>query len=896
MREGEIEPTVVPRNALDVLAQQIVAIAASAGDRRRRRAPRARHAHPLLRRAAPRAARERARHARRPLPLGRVRRAAPADHLGPHRRHDPRAQGRAASSPSSTPARSPTAGCSRVTLPDGRPRRRARRGDGLRGAPGPDLPARRDGLADRGDRPRPRDRHAGARRAGRGAVLEGRLGRAPEGARRGDRRVLALGGRPARASVLERDYDLDPLRGAQPARVPARAAGARPASCPSDRTIVVERFRDEIGDWRLCVLTPFGGRVHAAWGLALSARIRERYGLESDAIWSDDGIIVHLPDTDEPPERRARAARAGRGRGARRRRARRLGAVRRALPRERGPRAADPARLPGPAHAAVAAAAEGADAARGRAPLPRLPDRSSRPTASACATCSTSPGCESLLRALARREISLVEVETPTASPFASSLLFDYVATYMYEGDAPNAERRAAALSLDRELLRELLGQEELRELIDAGALEALEADLQRRSPAPPRDLARRAARRAAHARRPDRGAGARARARRARRRRDARRAGARAPRGGGARGARAALHRGAGRRPLPRRARRRCRRRGCRTRSSPTSPTRCASSRARHARAQRPVHDRRAERALRRRHGERAARARGRGRARARRAAPDLASARARRRARVVRPGGAAAPAARVAGGAAARDRAGRAARARRASCRPGRASTATRPPAPGSSGCARSSCRCRASRCPRSCGSGRCCRGASAPTRRAGSTSSAPPARSSGSGRARSAAARARRALLPRRRRGDRPAGRRARSSSARRARARADPRAAARRAVLLRRPARARSTPPVEALQEALWDLVWAGEVTNDAWAPLRAPRLALARGAGAAGRAPGRRFAPAVARLARLDPRPGPGPLVARRAASSSRRPTRSRGGARSPSCCSSATAS
>src|SRR4249919_1969000 len=70
---------------------------------------------------------------------------------------------------------------------------------------------------------------------------------------------------------------------------------------PSDRTIVVERFRDEIGDWRLCVLGPYGGRIHAAWGLALSRRIREEYGLESDAIWSDDGIIVHLPDADEPP-------------------------------------------------------------------------------------------------------------------------------------------------------------------------------------------------------------------------------------------------------------------------------------------------------------------------------------------------------------------------------------------------------------------------------------------------------------------------------------------------------------------------------------------------------------------------------------------------------------------
>ncbi|MDX6667069.1 MAG: ATP-dependent helicase Lhr and Lhr-like helicase, partial [Solirubrobacteraceae bacterium] len=92
------------------------------------------------------------------------------------------------------------------------------------------------------------------------------------------------------------------------------------------------------------------------------------------------------------------------------------------------------------------------------------------------------PGLEQLLRALHKRELSLVEVETQTASPFASSLLFDYVATYMYEGDAPNAERRAAALSLDRDLLRELLGQEELRELIDPGALASVEADLQHTS------------------------------------------------------------------------------------------------------------------------------------------------------------------------------------------------------------------------------------------------------------------------------------------------------------------------------------------------------------------------------------------------------------------------------
>ncbi len=101
------------------------------------------------------------------------------------------------------------------------------------------------------------------------------------------------------------------------------------------------------------------------------------------------------------------------------------------------------------------------------------------------------PGLAELLARLHRRELSLVEVETPTASPFASSLLFDYVATYMYEGDTPNAERRAAALSLDRDLLRELLGQEELRELIDPGALEARRG----RPPAPLRaDAGRRAA------------------------------------------------------------------------------------------------------------------------------------------------------------------------------------------------------------------------------------------------------------------------------------------------------------------------------------------------------------------------------------------------------------------
>ena len=121
----------------------------------------------------------------------------------------------------------------------------------------------------------------------------------PEGAGRGDRRVLARGGGPRARGAGRR---VRPRRARRPQPV-AFLREQREATrvVPSDRTIVVERFRDEIGDWRLCVLSPFGGRVHSAWALALSARIRDEHGLESDAIWSDDGIIVHLPDADEPP-------------------------------------------------------------------------------------------------------------------------------------------------------------------------------------------------------------------------------------------------------------------------------------------------------------------------------------------------------------------------------------------------------------------------------------------------------------------------------------------------------------------------------------------------------------------------------------------------------------------
>jgi ATP-dependent Lhr-like helicase len=281
--------------------------------------------------------------------------------------------------------------------------------------------------------------------------------------------------------VLGRDYDLDPLaaRNLHEFLCEQRAATG---VLPSDRTIVLERFRDEIGDWRLCILSPLGRRVHAAWALALSARLRAAHGVESDAIASDDGIILHLPDTDEPPTADLILLEADEVEelivaeldssalfGSRfRENAARALLIPRAYPGKRTPLWQQ--RLK---------AQNLLDVARRYPDFPVILE-----TYRECLRDVLDVGgLESLLRGLGRGEVSLVEVETPTASPFASSLLFDYVASYMYEGDAPNAERRAAALSLDRELLRELLGQEELRELIDAGALAQLEADLERRSP-----------------------------------------------------------------------------------------------------------------------------------------------------------------------------------------------------------------------------------------------------------------------------------------------------------------------------------------------------------------------------------------------------------------------------
>jgi ATP-dependent Lhr-like helicase len=257
-----------------------------------------------------------------------------------------------------------------------------------------------------------------------------------------------------------------------------REQEAATRAVPSDRTIVVERFRDEIGDWRVCILTPFGARVHAPWAMAAGARLRDALGMDAQSIWSDDGIAFHLADADVPPPTEELVpdpdeleelvvAEVGQTAlfGSRfRENAGRALLIPRRRPGERTPLWQQ--RLKAQSLLQVA---------RRYPAFPIVLE-----TYRECLQdVFDLPALKQLLQGLRSRTIDVVDVETPSASPYSASLLFDYVATYMYEDDTPPAERRAQALSLDRDLLRELLGQEELRDLIDPAALEEVESYLQ---------------------------------------------------------------------------------------------------------------------------------------------------------------------------------------------------------------------------------------------------------------------------------------------------------------------------------------------------------------------------------------------------------------------------------
>ena len=356
---------------------------ADRGDLRRRgdryrRAPRPRAQRLSVRRPLAHPARERARHARRAAtrPTSSRSSARASSGTAPAGRSAP-AKARGASR-SRTPARSPTAASSASSSWTAA----AGSGSSTRRWSTRPAPARRSCSAPRpgGSRRSPATACSSRRRPGLpGAVPfwkgEG-VGRPYElGEKIGaaSRELSALGD----AAALERlrsEFLLDE-RAARNLLAFLRDQADATGAVPSDRTVVVERFRDEIGDWRVCILTPFGGRVHAPWAMAITARLRESLGLDAQSIWSDDGIAIHFPDADVPPGAAELLLDPGEvedlvvGE---------LGetALFGARFRENAARVApDPAPPPGPAHAALAAAAQGAVAAPGRPPLRLLPGR-----------------------------------------------------------------------------------------------------------------------------------------------------------------------------------------------------------------------------------------------------------------------------------------------------------------------------------------------------------------------------------------------------------------------------------------------------------------------------------------------------------------------------------------
>ncbi|MBW4721624.1 ATP-dependent helicase [Saccharothrix obliqua] len=257
---------------------------------------------------------------------------------------------------------------------------------------------------------------------------------------------------------------------------------------PNDRTVLVERFRDELGDWRLVVHSPFGAQVNAPWALAIAARLRERRGVEVQVAHSDDGIVVRLPDAVDPdgaqvvataedvlldPEEVERVVVAEVGGSALfAARFRECAARSLLLPRR------DPTRRT-PLWQQRQRAAQLLSVAAKYESFPVVLE--------AMRECLQDvydvPGLRELMADVRARRVRVVEVETPAPSPFARSLLFGYVGMFLYEVDAPLAERRAAALSLDSALLAELLGAEAIRELLDPEVVAEVERSLQRLAP-----------------------------------------------------------------------------------------------------------------------------------------------------------------------------------------------------------------------------------------------------------------------------------------------------------------------------------------------------------------------------------------------------------------------------
>jgi len=276
---------------------------------------------------------------------------------------------------------------------------------------------------------------------------------------------------------LTSEHDLDPAAAENVLRYLADQELATVA-VPDDRTIVIERVRDELGDWRVCVLTPFGSRIHAPWAMAVTAKIRANGGPNVETMWSEDGFVLRFPEADEPP------------------------GVEQLLPepeeaaelvlQQLGATSMFAAKFRESASRALLLPRRRAD---GRTPLWQQRKRAydllsvasrypSFPIVlEAYRECLRDvfdmPALMETLRLIANRSLRVHTVDSRTPSPFASALLFSYVANYIYDGDAPLAERRAQALSIDQDQLRELMGDADLRELLDPSAIEETEEQVQ---------------------------------------------------------------------------------------------------------------------------------------------------------------------------------------------------------------------------------------------------------------------------------------------------------------------------------------------------------------------------------------------------------------------------------
>ncbi|WP_431880799.1 Lhr family helicase [Micromonospora chalcea] len=307
----------------------------------------------------------------------------------------------------------------------------------------------------------------------------------------------------ARVRALLRQSDADAVAALRAGGLDDWAAGnlmnylreqkAATRSLPDDRTVVVERFRDELGDWRLAVHSVLGARVNGPWALAIGRRLAERYGVDAQVMPSDDGIVVRLPDTAETPpgadvvvfepDEIAQLVEESVGTSALFASRFRECAARSLLLPRRDPRRRQPL------WQQRQRAAQLLDVAREYADFPV--------TLEAARECLQDvfdqPALAELMRDLAARKVRLVEVESERPSPFARSLLFGYVGAFLYEGDAPLAERRAAALALDSGLLGELLGRVDLRELLDPEVLAETARQLrwrtEQRRPRDPEDV-----------------------------------------------------------------------------------------------------------------------------------------------------------------------------------------------------------------------------------------------------------------------------------------------------------------------------------------------------------------------------------------------------------------------